>query len=105
MPGYHIYRYDDLQFDQYEFKISNGKTQIVEGHSLFIIYDPNDNIQAPSPLPNRQELHQRCKVGGGQMVYEFHDPGEDVVLRWLKTIWKHGPMCQPRQWFIFHPSH
>lgn len=22
MPGYHIYRYDDLQFDQYEFRIS-----------------------------------------------------------------------------------
>ena len=33
MPGYHIYRYDDLQFDQYEFKISDSKTQIVEGHS------------------------------------------------------------------------
>jgi len=25
MKGYHIYRYDDLQFDQYEFKISSEK--------------------------------------------------------------------------------
>jgi hypothetical protein len=53
MPGYHIYRYDDLQFDQYEFRISNNKTQVVQGHSLFIIYDPNDNIQTPA----------RCRSG------------------------------------------
>ena len=59
MPGYHIYRYDDLQFDQYEFKISDSRTQTVQGHSVFIIYDLNDNVQA-----NRHQLYQCCKISG-----------------------------------------
>jgi len=85
MPGYHIYRYDDLQFDQYEFKISDSKTQVVEGHSLFIIYDANDNIQAPSPLQIGRNYINAAKSAGGQLVYEFHDPGEDVVVKVVKN--------------------
>ena len=85
MPGYHIYRYDDVQFDQYEFKISNDKTQVVEGHSLFIIYDPNDNIQIPSPLQIGRNYINAAKSIGGQLVYEFHDPGEDVVVKVVKN--------------------
>ena len=86
MPGYHISRYDDLQFDQYEFKISNSKTQIVQGHSLFIIYDPNDNItQTPSPLQIGTNYINAAKSVGGQLVYEFHDPGEDVVVKVVKN--------------------
>ena len=74
MPGYHIYRYDDLQFDQYEFRISNSKTQVVQGHSLFIIYDPNDNIQIPGPLQIGTNYINAARSVGGQLVYEFHDP-------------------------------
>ena len=85
MPGYHIYRYDDLQFDQYEFKISSEKTQVVEGHSLLIIYNPNDNIQEPSPLQIGRNYINAAKSAGGQLVYEFHDPGEDVVLKVVKN--------------------
>ena len=85
MAGYHIYRYDDLQFDQYEFKISDSRTQVVEGHSLFIIYEPNDNIQAPSPLQIGCNYINAAKSVGGQLVYEFHDPGEDVVLKVVKN--------------------
>ena len=85
MTGYHIYRYDDVQFDQYEFKISNDKTQVVEGHSLFIIYDPNDNIQIPSPLQIGRNYINAAKSIGGQLVYEFHDPGEDVVVKVVKN--------------------
>ena len=85
MPGYHIYRYDDLQFDQYEFRISNSKTQIVQGHSLFIIYDPNDNIQLPSPLQIGTNYINAARSVGGQLVYEFHDPGEDVVVKVIKN--------------------
>jgi outer membrane protein OmpA-like peptidoglycan-associated protein len=85
MPGYHIYRYDDLQFDQYEFKISSEKTQVVEGHSLFIIYDLNDNIQAPSPLQIGRNYINAAKSVGGQLIYEFHDPGEDAVVKVVKN--------------------
>ncbi len=85
MHGYHIYRYDDLQFDQYEFKISDSKTQMVEGHSFFIIYDANENIQIPSPLQIGRNYINAAKSVGGQLVYEFHDPGEDVVVKVIKN--------------------
>ena len=85
MPGYHIYRYDDLQFDQYEFKISDNKTEIVQGHSLFIIYDPGDNMQTPSPLQIGMNYINAAKSVGGKLVYEFHDPGEDVVVKVIKN--------------------
>ena len=85
MTGYHIYRYDDLQFDQYEFKISSTKTQVVEGHHLFIIYDLNDNVQAPSPLQIGRNYINAAKSAGGQLVYEWHDPGEDVVVKVAKN--------------------
>jgi hypothetical protein len=45
MPGFYIYRYDDLQFDKFEFQVGQDKTQSVEGHSLFIIYWLKDNVQ------------------------------------------------------------
>jgi len=85
MPGYHISRYDDLQFDQFEFRISDNKTQFVQGHSLFIIYDPNDNIQEPSPMQIGYNYINAVKSVGGQLVYEFHDPGEDVVIKVVKN--------------------
>lgn len=85
MPGYHIYRYDDLQFDQYEFKISNSKTQVVQGHSLYIIYDKNENIQAPSPLQIVTNYINAAKSVGGQLVYQFSDPDQDVVVKVVKN--------------------
>ena len=81
MPGYHIYRYDDVQFDKYEFKVSNSNTQVVEGHHLFIMYDINSNVQAPSPLQIGRNYINAVKKIGGQLVYEYQDPGEDVVLK------------------------
>ena len=85
MPGYHIYRYDDLQFDQYEFRVSDSKTEVVQGHSLFIIYDANDNIQTPSPLQIGTNYINAARSVGGKLVYEFHDPGEDVVVKVVKN--------------------
>ena len=85
MPGYHIYRYDDVQFDKYEFRISHEKTQIVEGHHLFIMYDLNPNVQAPSPLQIGRNYINAIKKVGGELVYEFQDPGEDVILKVIKN--------------------
>ena len=85
MPGYHIYRYDDLQFDQYEFRVSDSKTEVVQGHSLFIIYDANDNIQTPSPLQIGTNYINAARSVGGKLLYEFHDPGEDVVVKVVKN--------------------
>jgi outer membrane protein OmpA-like peptidoglycan-associated protein len=93
MPGYHIYRYDDVQFDKYEFRISDNKTQTVEGHHLFILYDLNNNVQVPSPLQTVRNYTNAIKKVGGQLIYEFEDGGiQNVVLKLVKNgqeVWAH----------------
>jgi OOP family OmpA-OmpF porin len=85
MPGYHIYRCEDLQFDKFEFRISDSKTQTVEGHSLFILYDPNENVQAPSPMQTVRNYTNAVKKIGGQVIYEFDDAGPNAVLKVVKN--------------------
>ena len=85
MPGYYIYRCDDLEFDSYQFQVGPGKTQTVEGHHYYLIYYPNDNIQIPSPLQIGRNYLNAIKAIGGQLVYEFHDPDEDIVLKVVKN--------------------
>ena len=92
MPGYHIYRYEDLQFDKYEFKVSDAKTQVVEGHHLFIYFDLNNNVTPPSPLQIVRNYINAIKKIGGQLVYEWDDAGENVVLKVAKNgveTWAH----------------
>jgi OmpA-OmpF porin, OOP family len=93
MPGYHIYRYDDVQFDKYEFMISDDKTQVVEGHHLFILYDLNNNVQVPSPLQTVRNYTNAIKKVGGQLIYEFEDGGmQNVILKLVKNgqeVWTH----------------
>jgi OOP family OmpA-OmpF porin len=93
MPGYHIYRYDDIQFDKYEFRISDAKTQVVEGHHLYILYDLNNNVQVPSPLQTVRNYTNAIKKVGGQLVYEFEDGGiQNVILKLVKNsqeTWAH----------------
>ena len=84
MPGYHIYRFEDLQFDKFEFKVGSGKTQVVEGRHTYLIYDLDGNGQAPSPLQIGRNYINAVKAVGGQLVYEFNDPGENVVLKAAK---------------------
>jgi len=92
MPGYHIYRYDDLQFDKYEFRISDQKNQVIEGHHLTIYYDLNDNVQAPSPLQIGRNYTNAAKKVGGQLIFEYDDAGENVILKVVKNgmeVWAH----------------
>ena len=93
MPGYHIYRYDDVQFDKYEFRISADRTQDVEGHHLFILYDLNNNVQVPSPLQTVRNYTNAIKKVGGELLYEFEDGGiQNVILKLVKNgqeVWAH----------------
>ena len=93
MPGFFIYRYDDLQFDKYEFYLSAEKTQAVEGHSLSIIYWLKDNVQTPSPLQIVRNYTNALKKLGGQLLYEWEDGGsQNVVLKLVKDgkeVWAH----------------
>jgi outer membrane protein OmpA-like peptidoglycan-associated protein len=94
MPGFYIYRYDDLQFDKYEFPLNAaGKTQSVEGHYLFIIYWLKENVQSPSPLQIIRNYTNAIKKIGGQSLYEYEDGGvQFAVLKIIKSgkeTWAH----------------
>jgi len=85
MPGFYIYRYDDLQFDRYEFPAGQDKTQAVEGHSIFIVYWLKDNVQQPSALQIIRNYTNAIKKVGGQLVYEWEDGGAlNVTLKLVK---------------------
>ena len=85
MPGFYIYRYDDLQFDKYEFPVTSEKTQTVEGHSIFINYWLKDNVQQPSALQIVRNYTNAMKKIGGQLIYEYEDGGsQNVVLKLVK---------------------
>jgi outer membrane protein OmpA-like peptidoglycan-associated protein len=93
MPNFHIYRYDDLQFNKYEFETGPGKKQPVEGHFLSITYYLNENSQSPSGLQIVRNYTNAIKKIGGQIVYEYEDGGlENSIMKLVKDgmeIWAH----------------
>jgi len=103
MPGYHIYRYEDLQFDKFVFQIGNDKTEAVEGHHLFIMYELNENAKAPSPLQTVRNYTNAIKKVGGQLVNEYEDGTQNVVLKVVKDgkeVWAHVSSSQNGQYSI-----
>ena len=103
MPGYHIYRYEDLQFDKFVFQIGNDKTEAVEGHHLFIMYELNENAKAPSPLQTVRNYTNAIKKVGGQLVYEYEDGTQNVILKVVKDgkeVWAHVSSSQNGQYSI-----
>jgi outer membrane protein OmpA-like peptidoglycan-associated protein len=104
MPGYHIYRCEDLQFDSYEFRISAEKTQAVEGHHLFILYELNDNAATPSPLQTVRNYTNAIKKVGGQLLYQYEDGGsQNVILKVVKDgkeVWAYVTSSQNGQYSI-----
>ena len=85
MPGFYIYRYDDIQFDRYEFIVGQDKTQAVEGHSIFIIYWLKDDVQQPSALQIIRNYTNAIKKIGGQLIYEWEDGGSlNTVMKLVK---------------------
>lgn len=93
MPGFHIYRCEDLQFDRYEFPVSDGKLQAVEGHYVMVIYYLNENAQAPSGLQVARNYSNAIKKIGGKIIYEFEDGGiQNTIVSLVKDkmeIWAH----------------
>jgi len=93
MPGFHIYNYEELQFNKYEFPVAANKMQPVEGHHIYLDYYANDNIQLPSALQIARNYSNAIKKIGGQIVYEYDDGGnQNTVLKLVKDgteTWAH----------------
>jgi OmpA-OmpF porin, OOP family len=91
MPNFHIYRCDDLQFDRYEFMVSDGKKQAVEGHYFFVNYYLNENAQAPGGLQIVRNYTNAIKKIGGKIIYEYEDGGIQnsivMLVKDKKEIW------------------
>jgi OOP family OmpA-OmpF porin len=91
MPNFHIYRCDDLQFDRYEFTISDGKKKAVEGHYTMVNYYLNENAQAPSGLQIVRNYTNAIKKIGGKIIYEYDDGGIQnsivTLVKDKKEIW------------------
>lgn len=75
MPGFHIYRYDELDFDRYEFPVGSGKSQAVEGRHIYVDYYANEGIKVPSGLQILRNYKNAAGAIGGKTVYEFEDGG------------------------------
>jgi OmpA-OmpF porin, OOP family len=93
MTGFHIYRYDELDFGKYDFSVGPGKTETVEGHYYWLIYVANDGIKLPSGLQVVRNYTNAATAIGGKKVYEFEDGGvQNVVLKVKKDnaeVWAH----------------
>lgn len=93
MPGFHIYNFEELEFNKYEFPVAAEKLQPVEGHHLYYDYYANDNIQLPSGLQIARNYSNAIKKIGGQIIYEFDDGGiQNTVLKLVSNgaeTWAH----------------
>lgn len=76
MRGFHIYNAEVKEFDRYEFPVSAGKVQAVEGRYLYLDYYANDGITQPSALQIVRNYTNAAKAIGGVALYEYDDGGQ-----------------------------
>lgn len=93
MPGFHIYNYENRDFDRFEFPVGADKTETVEGRYSYVDYYANEGIQMPSAIQITSNYANAAKAIGGELVYEYEDGGSQIAT--LKTqkgdaeIWAH----------------
>ncbi|GAB1409171.1 OmpA family protein [Desulfovibrionales bacterium] len=80
MPGFHIYSYEALEFDRYEFPIGPGAVEKVEGRKTTVIYYANEGITLPSGLQITHNYVGAAKPIGGAEVYGFEDGGTEYSI-------------------------
>lgn len=75
MPGFHIYNYQELEFDRFEFPVASDKNEAVEGRHTYVDYYANDGVTLPSALQIARNYTNAVKAIGGTDVYEYDDGG------------------------------
>jgi OmpA-OmpF porin, OOP family len=83
MPGHYISRYEEKEFDRFEFPIKRDYTmETVEGHHLWIVYEANEGIKQPSGLQIIRNYTNAAAAIGGKTIIQFEDGGiENVTLK------------------------
>lgn len=91
MPGFHIARYEFLEFNQYEFQIAASKKQTVEGSHTMVVYHANEGVTHPSGLQIMRNYVNAAKAIGGEEIYAFEDGGTRYsiirVIKDDKEVW------------------
>jgi outer membrane protein OmpA-like peptidoglycan-associated protein len=91
MPGFHINRYEVLEFDRYEFQTASDKKETIEGLHTFVAYYANEGIKQPSGLQITRNYVNAAKALGGEQIYEFEDGGTQYsiirIIKEDKEIW------------------
>ncbi|MBE0618155.1 MAG: OmpA family protein, partial [Proteobacteria bacterium] len=85
MTGFHIYNYQDIDFDRYEFPTANNASKAVEGRHFAVIYYANDGIKLPSGLQVVRNYENAVKAIGGKRVYGFEDGGTEYATLRVET--------------------
>jgi len=85
MAGFHIYSYEDIDFDRYEFPTGDSATQAVEGRHFAVVYYSNDGVRLPSGLQIVRNYENAIKAIGGKKVYGFEDGGTEYVTLRVET--------------------
>ncbi len=79
MPGFHIYRSEELDFDRFEFDVAPSKTEAVEGRHYKATYYANEDVTLPSALQITRNYINAVKALGGKTVYDFEDGGQQIA--------------------------
>lgn len=89
MDNFYIKGYEEKEFDQADFKNSEGKTIKVKGHLYRISYWIKDDYKAPSELQIIRNFENAIKKVGGIVVKEYMNWGEVYLKleRRDKTVW------------------
>lgn len=97
MPGFHIYRAEELAFDRFEFETGPGAKTPVEGKHTTVIYYANEGALKPSGLQVTRNYTNAIKAIGGKQVYAYEDGGAQIVIlkaaRGDREVWAriHAP--------------
>lgn len=79
MPGFHIYKYEELAFDRFEFNVAANKMEAIEGKHYTVIYYADEGTTRPSAIQIAMNYVNAVKTAGGQSVYEFEDGGQQIA--------------------------
>jgi len=85
MSGFHIYNYQDIDFDRYDFPTGANASQAVEGRHFVTIYYANDGIKLPSGLQVVRNYENAIKAIGGKKVYGYEDGGTEYATLRVET--------------------
>lgn len=75
MKGFHIYNYEEKEFDRLEFEVSSRKKEPVEGRHVYVDYYLNDGQKTPSAIQIVRNYANALKAIGGRVIYEYEDGG------------------------------